>query len=400
MENDLRQKISRYSPKFIAGITYGLSFPLTLIILDYWLKSIGISNSAIGMFSLLQWPFTLKFVWGALIDNCDIWILSNIFGRRKSWIIISYIMLIIGILGMAFSTPQNGLYMMIFFASLVTLADGCRNVAMYPYQVDKSNKQELGYVASVVSLGHRIGMIAIKIITLYVAGLYNWKTAYIIASILIALSFVVTIHLKEPQHIENKRKNFLENFKIELNMHVILILILYKAADFMTQKMSRAFCIEIGFTPIEIANIVQIGGTGAVILGAFISGYIIKRNNIFRAMFLVGVAHMLALFSHVLLAIFGNNLSALAIISFFDGITGGAVTTAFVAFLYGVSKSGTAYALSWAIHGCAGMIFMALSGIIADHISWQMYFSLIPLVAAPGLVCVFKKTTKTELPLL
>lgn len=373
--------------KCFVGITYGLSFPLTLIILDYWLKSIGISNTTIGLFSLLQWPFTLKFFWGVFVDNYDIPYLKK-YGRQRSWVICSYLVLIIGILGMAFSKPESGLSLLIFFASLVAIADGCKNVALYPYQISDCPKQNFGYVASVVSLGHRIGMILTKVTTLYIAAIYNWKCAYVVAAILVFISLIITLQLKQPDVVVNddKSKNF---FKFTgINLHIVLVLFFYKAADFMVQKMSRAFCIEMGFTPIEIANIVQIGGTIAIIVGTFIGGYVVKKNGISNAMFLLSLFHTFSLLLYVFLTISGHNPSILTLVIICEGLTGGAVTSAFISYLYSVSRNGTSYALFWAIHGCSGTIFMMLSGILADYLSWTAFFSIIPLSAIPGLVVV------------
>lgn len=393
MENASRREM--FIRKCFVGITYGLSFPLTLIVLDYWLKSLGISNTVIGMFSLLQWPFALKFVWGFFIEHCDIPYLSNRYGRLRSWVILSYITLIFGALGMAFSRPEHCLIRLIFFASIVVLADGCKNVAMYPYQVDKCNREDFGYVASIVSLGHRAGMLLIKFITLYAADLYNWKTAYIAAAVLITISFIITLFFDTPHCEKNKHEKFADALKNCFSLKdtaasTVLILIFYKAADFMLQKMSRAFCVEIGFSPIQIANSVQVCGTAAAILGAFLGGYAVKRSNIHKAMLIVSAMHIFSMSLYILLTIFGNNVRLLTVISISGGLTGGAVTAAFIAFLYSVSRNGALYAFFWAIHGCSGMLFMMLSGFIADNVPWMVYFSVVPLFALPGLYVIWK----------
>lgn len=373
--------------KCFVGLTYGLSFPLTLIILDYWLKSIGVSNTTIGLFSLLQWPFTLKFFWGFFIDHYDIPYLSVKYGRQRSWIVCSYVALISGILSMAFSRPENGLSQLIFFASVVALSDGCKNVALYPYQIDKCKKQDFGYVASIVSLGHRLGMVVTKVTTLYIAGLYDWRCAYIVAAILIAISMIIVLKIDTPAIARNIESKNIFDFS-EVSLHTILVLSFYKAADFMIQKMSRAFCIEIGFTPVEIANIVQIEGTIAVVIGTFIGGYFVKRNGVRSAMFILGVFHICSLLLYIFPAISGRNLPILAMVILCEGLTGGAVTTSFISFLYSVSRNGTLYAFFWAIHGCSGMLFMTLSGILADRLPWIIFFALVPLTAIPGLVIV------------
>ena len=64
--------LQSYITKAFIGFSYGISFPLTMVILDYWLKDLGVSNSAIGLFSFLHWPFMLKFFWGVFVENYDI----------------------------------------------------------------------------------------------------------------------------------------------------------------------------------------------------------------------------------------------------------------------------------------------------------------------------------------
>ena len=78
-----------YLIKIFIGFSYGVSFPLTMIILDYWLKDHGISNTTIGLFSLLHLPFMFKFIWGMFIENYDVPLISKYFSRTKSWIFIS-----------------------------------------------------------------------------------------------------------------------------------------------------------------------------------------------------------------------------------------------------------------------------------------------------------------------
>jgi hypothetical protein len=55
--------VSKFLNKSGVGFPYRVSFPLTVVIIDYWLKDSGVSNSVIGLFSLVHWPFTLKFLW-------------------------------------------------------------------------------------------------------------------------------------------------------------------------------------------------------------------------------------------------------------------------------------------------------------------------------------------------
>ena len=147
-------------------------------------------------------------------------------------------------------------------------------------------------------------------------------------------------------------------------LYTILILLLYRATDFTIQKMSRVFCLEIGFSKIDIANIVQFFGSAAVVVGGFLAGFIIKKYGTLKAMIILSATHMIFLFSYLLLNYVGNNVDILCAVIFLEGISEGAVAAAFISFLYEECKNGSQYALLWAIHELGGMCFRFSSGFL------------------------------------
>ena len=382
--------------KFLIGISYGLSFPLNLVILDYWLKDIGVSNAIIGMFALLQWPFILKFFWGILFENTAIPLLSKLIGKQRSWLILFHMFLLCGIIGMAHSSPEQGLMSLAIFAFIVALADGGRNVILYPYQKDRVTDKNLGYLASVIGLGHRIGTLFTKVAMLYIANSYGWAAAYQFAAVAIFISLLSILFLSEPDvisyNLESKnivawiKNSLIIPCKTMLTKDVIIIIATYKMADFLIQKMSRTFCIDLGFSTTEIANIVQLFGTCAVIVGSFLGGYCVKRIGISKAMLSFGIAHMFSFFTYLLLGYLGKHNLILAIIVFLEGFTGGGVTASFLAFIYKIGSTGTIYATIWAIYETIGICIMSLSGILFEHLGWKYFFLCMPMTS---LICLW-----------
>lgn len=417
--------ISLIFQKYFVGFSYGVSFPLTIVILDYWLKDCGVTNSTIGIFSILHLPFALKLFLAPVIDEFDVPILSKVLGRRRSWVVLSQLSLIFGILCMSMTHPESNLIWTMFFASFVALADGMQNIALYPYQISEVEQRQFGYAAGIVSFGHRMGGIITKCMTLYCAQFWGWKAAYQCAALLIFVSLVAAMIMKEPkikdypkseEGTSNDKSEAMDRLKgfrhiaLVKKLHIfstvfeeikqkwhtkdgictILVVLLYKSADFAIQKMSRAFCLDIGFTKVEIANIVQFWGSIAVVFGGFLAGYVIKWIGILRAMMLVSIVHLIVLFAYVLLNKLGHNTSALSLVIFFEGISGGAVTAAFIAFLYDKCKNGSQYALLWAMHEMGGMIFRIASGFLVDLAGWNLFFIITPLLSIPGIAVLQK----------
>ena len=180
---------SGISTKLLVGFTCGVPFLLRLTVLDLWLKECGVSNTVIGLFTLLQWPFTLKFLWAPFIEKMDFPILSKMLGRRRGWAIASQLLLFVGLLGMATATPQTNIVSLMCYVSLVAFADGCQDMSLYPYQFDKANAKMFGPIAGIFVFGYKTGMFFSKSITLYLAHYFDWNIAYAFMAFSIFLFF-------------------------------------------------------------------------------------------------------------------------------------------------------------------------------------------------------------------
>ena len=392
--------MSQYLSKVFIGVCYGISIPLTIAILDYWLKDLGISNALIGLFSFIHWPFMLKFLWGPIIENFDIPLLSKKMSRYKSWMICSYIFLILGIVIMACSDPSTNVFWLILGASLVAIADGCKNIVLYPYQLVGKQEDSVGFIAGCVNIGNRLGSIFIKVSTLYVSHFFDWKTAYLFAAIVIFIVMIINLVIEEPHKKFEKREDFslkqayLKSFFVPIKQFLetkhstkfLAIVGLYKSADFMMQKMSKIFCVEVGFSKIEIANIIQFYGSITVIVGSFLGGYAIKKFGLIRSMRLILSLHAISFLAYFLLAEFGKENTLLTMIITLEALSGGAITACFLAFFYTIVSDITIYAVLWALYEFSGLVFMSVSGIFANFLGWKLFFCLVPMLVIPNLV--------------
>ena len=76
----------------------GLPLNLTGPTLQAWLAFDKVDIKTIGLFSLVGFPYILKFLWAPLLDRY----LPPFLGRRRGWILIYQLGLAIGIGVMAF----------------------------------------------------------------------------------------------------------------------------------------------------------------------------------------------------------------------------------------------------------------------------------------------------------
>src|SRR5580698_7253935 len=90
------------------GISSGLPFMLIGNTLGAWLKTAGVGNAMIGFASWVGMAYTIKFIWGAMVDRIPIPLLGRL-GRRRSWMLIAQVVVGAGLIGMGLSDPKTHL---------------------------------------------------------------------------------------------------------------------------------------------------------------------------------------------------------------------------------------------------------------------------------------------------
>jgi PAT family beta-lactamase induction signal transducer AmpG len=366
----------------------------------------------------------LKFLWAPFIDKLNFPYFSKKLGRLRGWVLASQLLLFMGLIGMSCANPRSSLLSLMFFTSMVAFADGCQDMSLYAYQIDKAKNDSLGYIAGVVLFGYRGGMLFAKSATLYLAHYFGWNVAYAAMAFSIFLCTLLIIRAKEPNNTLTKKDEkiidrmvqsydkadrsrieftrfikrtmfeclvcpFVVFIKKNINWkHIIALLMLFKAGDIVAQKMAKPFYIDLGFSLLQIANVVQVFGTIAALVGGLVGGCLIKKSGIRPAMLYAGIAHALSCFAYVALCYTGPQMFMLYLTVFVENITGGAMGAAFIAFLYSICDKrycATQYALLWAFYDLGGIAFRIISGALADMLGWTNFFLFVPFLFLPSL---------------
>src|SRR5512142_3317968 len=97
------------------GFSSGLPFLLTGNTLGYWLRDEGTTLQAIGFLSWVGLAYSLKFLWAPAVDLFDAPIFAR-FGRRRSWMLLTQVLVAAGLVGLASTGPRHGLTMVGAFA--------------------------------------------------------------------------------------------------------------------------------------------------------------------------------------------------------------------------------------------------------------------------------------------
>lgn len=407
------------------GFSSGLPLLLVYSTLSAWLKEVGVSKTAIGFISLVGTAYALKFLWSPLVDRLPVPILTRLFGRRRSWMLVSQVVLIVSIGGMATSNPAtaDGLWWTIFWAVVVAFASATQDIVIDAYRTEILEDEKLGAGAANLVFGYRLAMLTAGGGALIVADYTSWSSAYMVMAGLVLVGVFAVFLNPEPQVRASRESELMEErgrLFLARNAHlpglvlrfsawiysavvcpfaefmsrrgwipVLLFVALYKYGDALLGVMANPFYLEMGFSKAEIGTVSKGFGLAMTLVGAALGGVMVARYGILRALLVCGVLQAASNLVFALQAWVGYSVPMLMVTIAAENLSGGMGTTAFVAYLSSltnVAYTATQYALLSSLMAFARTLLASGSGWLADKMDWISFFLVTTLAALPGLV--------------
>ncbi|HEY5611195.1 MAG TPA: MFS transporter, partial [Thermoanaerobaculia bacterium] len=174
----------------------GLPFGFQATALPVYLRSTGVSLTAIGFTTALALPWMLKMFWSPLVDRFG----SRRFGRRRSWIVPLQLLLALACFAGAFATTNDRIAVLLVLVLLMNVFAATMDIAVDGLAVDILELPELGKgnVAQVV--GYKAGMLTGGGLLVWASGTIGWEGLFIAMGALVAGALVVSISFRESYH--------------------------------------------------------------------------------------------------------------------------------------------------------------------------------------------------------
>ncbi len=203
-------------PRVITMLFFGFSagIPLLLIFssLGLWLREAGVERTAVTFFSWAALGYSFKFVWAPIVDFLPLPFLNKYLGRRRSWIFVSQIAVILSILLMGITDPASGnteLKIMALAAVALGFSSATQDIVIDAYRIESAPIKLQALMSSTYIAGYRIGMIISGAGSLFIAShfgseinSYNyeaWKITYFIMAVFMLVGIATTLIINEPK---------------------------------------------------------------------------------------------------------------------------------------------------------------------------------------------------------
>jgi PAT family beta-lactamase induction signal transducer AmpG len=393
--NETMKKVFSVRMLSMLLIGYSAGLPLLLIgsTLQAWMTDEGVDLTSIGLVSLLGLPYVFKPLWAPFLDRYKLPFLS----RRKGWMILFQICLVISILGLSFTNPKANIYLVCFWAFFIALFSASQDVVLDAYRREVMPDEELGLASSLYITGYRLAMLVSGALALYLADTIPWKDVYHWLAVFMAPSLLFTLfapqenkHIPIPANLKAAMIGPLKDFFTRKGAWIMLLFILlYKVGDSMASNMTTPFILDIGYTKTDIAAVAKTFGMIATILGGIIGGTMMLKWNIRYSLIGFGILQAVSTLGFSMLPSFEVSFAALAAVIAFENLASGMGTAAYAAYMASLTNkqfTATQYALLTALMGIPRVILASPTGWMAKTLGWEMFFVVCTVVALPGLL--------------
>ncbi len=386
----------------LLGFSSGLPLYLTSRTLQAWMQEEKVDLASIGLFSLVGLPYSLKFLWSPLLDR----FVPPFFGRRRGWLILTQVGLLLAIAAMALQQPKNALGLLAINVSIVAFLSATQDIAGDAYRTDVLEGHELGLGASTWVLGYRIAVLVTSALALILADRMPWPVVYLLMAALMGVGLVTSFWAPEPKLSASKARElrppaslvdavylpfqeFFQRLGLGAGSLILIFVLFYKMGDALVGNMATPFLLDIGFSKTEIGTIQ--GGMGflATTVGVIGGGVILTKIGLNRSLWIFGVLQALSNLGYFSLAAVGKNNLFLVLAINIENLSAGFVTAAFVAYLMSLCNprfSATQFALLSSLMAASSNLLASPAGKLAKATDWPMFFLITLVAALPGLI--------------
>jgi len=383
------------------GFASGLPLYILINLLPAWLRSERVDLKSIGLFALIQLPYTWKFLWSPLLDRFAFPVL----GRRRGWMFVTQLLLLAAIPLFGQLHPQQDVWAIAYLAAVVAFFSASQDIVLDAYRREILPETELGLGNAIHVNAYRISSLVPGALALILADHLLWSSVFWITAAFMLPGVALTLAVAEPALARAGPRTLAEAVVLPFRefvaragwkeaLFVLAFIFLYKLGDSMATALATPFYLDMGFTKSDIGLIAKNAGLWASVIGGMLGGLWMLRLGINRGLWLFGLVQMLSILGFAWLAHAGRpDKALLALVIAFEALGVGLGTAAFTAYIARATDpryTATQFALFTSLAAVPRTIVNASTGWIVEATGWFAFFLICAVLALPGMALLLR----------
>ena len=392
----LRSAAGSWRLASVALLSFASGLPLGLvwIAIPAWMARAGVDIKVIGLFTLVQAPWSFKLLWSPYMDRFP----PPFLGRKRGWILLAQLaLLVLGLALASVSRDPRAVWVIGSLACAIAFASATQDIAIDAYAVEVLQREEQGIATGARTMLYRAAMLVAGGVSITLAAGTSWAFVNVLLALLYVPMMVVTWFAPEPESAAAPPRTLRDAvwgpFVGFLAQHralaILAFVVLYKLAENLTMSLTRPFLVQSGFNDVDVGVATATIGQVSMIVGTMAGGILTDRIGLGRALWAFGFVQLAANLGYAVVAQVGVNrpvmYSAQAVEYLTSGLAGGALGVLLLR-LTQKRFSATQYALLSSLFSLPRILAGPIAGVLADTIGWRNFFLSTVLFGIPGLV--------------
>ena len=397
------------------GFSSGLPFLLTGNTLGYWLRDQGTTLKAIGFLSWVGLAYSFKFLWAPVVDRVNAPLFGR-FGRRRSWMLLTQLLVAGGLIGLSMAGTTHGLTTVGTLAVLVAFSSSTQDIVVDAWRIEaSSNSDELGLLSAAYQLGYRAALLVTDALILISANHLGWPISYTMMGVLMGVGMGATWSAIEPTRVQPAAEPqrlrtlrgfvdavvgpFREFFRTYGWVAVLMLAMisLYRLPEFVMGPMANPYYHDLGLSKDTVGAVRASIGLIGSLLGIAAGGVSAVRIGYFRTLFLGLFLNCLGTAAFAILAYSGTDVRVFGTIMAIDNFGAAFAGVALVTYMSSLTTMGytaTQYALLSSAYTYVGKFAKGFSGVMVESLAsgrtllegYALFFIGAGLLGIPALI--------------
>ena len=159
----------------LLGFSAGLPILLVFSTLSVWLVKAGVSRSTVTIFSWAGFAYAFKYIWSPLVDTLKLPFIGK-YGHRKSWLLLSQIMIVFALIFTASTDPSQTLILTAIGVALIAFSSATQDIVIDAFRIESAPQKFQGALSSMYIAGYRIAMLTSGAGSLWLASYLGVET--------------------------------------------------------------------------------------------------------------------------------------------------------------------------------------------------------------------------------
>ncbi|TCW81248.1 AmpG family muropeptide MFS transporter [Burkholderia sp. SRS-46] len=386
------------------GFTSGLPLFTLVYLVQAWLRSEGVQLKEIGLFALIQFPYTWKFLWAPLMDRYLPHLPGWRPGRRRGWMLLTQVLVAGAIAALGFVSPRDSIWTVAALTTLVAFFGASSDIVIDAYRRELLRDTEQGLGNAVHVNAYKIAALIPGSLSLILSDHLPWSVVFALTGAFMLPGIVMTLLVREPDVVGAPPRNLRDAVVLPFRefilrdgwagaLLVIAFIFLFKLGDTMATTLSTSFFLDIGFNKTQIGVIAKTTAFWASLAGGIIGGIWLVKIGIARGLWIFGLLQIVSTLGFAWLAKAGAQPALMAAVYGFETFSTGLTLAAFTAYIASTTDpryTATQFALFTSLASVPRTLASAASGFIVAKIGWFDYFLVCAALGIPGMLLLFK----------